>query len=74
MKKRRTWLEKAIDNIFGRIVEIDESNQITIGQLFEDFRNKPDFEPLTNVEFNDICSLEIGDLINVRGIDIKRIK
>ncbi|MGY4535693.1 hypothetical protein ACVW0P_000087 [Mucilaginibacter sp. UYNi724] len=73
MKARRNKYEKFTDELFARLIEIDGLKKITIGIFCRNFINDPNLAPLSNVELNDIWSLEVEDVVTIRSINIKRL-
>ncbi len=70
---RRTKYEKFTEELFSRVIEIDDLEKTTIGAFCRNFNEDPNLEPLSNRELNDIWSLEVGDFLTIRSIHLKRL-
>ncbi|GGH20699.1 hypothetical protein [Mucilaginibacter phyllosphaerae] len=73
MGTRKNKYEKFIDELFSRIIEVNGLEKTTIGTFCTNFNNDPNSKPLSNVELNDIWSLEIADSMVIRSINIRRM-
>jgi len=73
MTPRRSWLEKFVDDLFARSFKLDDSDPISLKDLAKDLLMSDTDSTLTNLELNDLGSLEIGESIKFRSMIAERI-